>query len=175
LFPVIIRPAPEGEIMKVFVTAVLASSIILTSACSESTSPLELPFGIITAAVGGTPFASELDSEYSKANNSLVFSATLNQGVGIFKKITISMQNVTGIGLRSLGETAADNVTYTESIAGVTRTWTSSGAGASGNLRIVSLNSNDATGQFAGTLVPVASTSATGNKVIADGAFEIVF
>jgi hypothetical protein len=161
--------------MKAFCIAVLASSSVLATGCSESTSPVELPYGLIAASVAAIPFQGELDSEYSSANNTLVFSSTINQAVGVFRRISINIQDRSGIALFSLGETSPHSVTYTESTGGVERTWTSAAAGASGNIRIVTLNGNNATGQFAGTLVPVASTGATGNKVITSGAFEIVF
>ncbi len=123
--------------------------------------------GTITATIDGVAF------------NGTATAAAISNGVlGIggwnglsTPSITIGIGVLAQVGTTSIGPISPTNVNLMVGSQG----WVADVTGGSGTVTISTLTATGATGTFSVTVKPVPNTGSTGNKVIANGTFNVTF
>jgi hypothetical protein len=140
---------------------------------------IEYPKHVISFKYNGTAFPAL--NPVSVAWSSPAFSAEAYTGDptnGSFKRLTIVLDNVTGPGTYTCQGTATSNITYSSKphTSILTSFWNVSGTGGSGTVTITSIDpvKKKIKGSFSATLI-LYQGPATGNMVITDGDFEMVY
>lgn len=134
---------------------------------------------VISFTYNGTAFPAL--NPVSAAYSSSAFSAEAYTGDftnGSFKRLTIVLDNVTGPGTYTCQGTATSNITYSSKPHSsiLTSFWNTTGTGGSGTVTVTSIDPVKKTmkGSFSATLI-LYQGPATGNMVITDGAFEMIY
>jgi hypothetical protein len=109
-------------------------------------------FGISTAAAGVISFGGGIPG-----------TATTTQ--------TFAIATTLGVGTTNIGATSPTNALFSIGPA----LWTASVLGGSGSVTITSNTVNSVAGTFSLVLIPQAGTSATGNKTVTNGSFNLTF
>lgn len=138
------------------------------------------PKHVISFKYNGTAFPAL--NPVAVSYSSPAFSAEAYTGdftSGSYKRLTIVLDNVTGPGTYTCQGTPASNITYSSKAPlslFPASFWNVSGTGGSGTVTITSIDPVKKTmkGSFSATLI-LYQGNATGNMVITDGDFEMVY
>ncbi|HPF60558.1 MAG: hypothetical protein KC544_02250 [Gemmatimonadetes bacterium] len=132
--------------------------------------------GTITATVDGTSFAprsTEVSASY--AGGALAFAASQTTG-STTRTININLVGVTAPGTFTLSPTTPGSIALLTVTTGLTpSTWTTALSPGSGTVQVTTLTANRATGTFSFTGQFSPTTSATGQKTVTAGQFDVSF
>lgn len=150
------------------IPAVLALALALTAACGKSSTGPSTPVlvnGSFTAKVDGANF-NAVTAAVSTSGNITSVGASNASG----ESIGFAWQGTTP-GTYSIAQLAPHNGIY---IAG-SASWVASVVGGSGTITITTQTSSRVAGTFSFTMVPSSGTTASGNKNVTQGSFDLTF
>lgn len=158
--------------MKVISRALVALLIASVACGDDEEGPLDPgnSDGTVTASVGGVSFnATSVVAAF--VDGSLVITA-LQAGVGGTKSITITVNNVSGVGTYSL--TAAGNTaTYVETTGSTSQSWLTAITQGSGSVVLTTATATRVVGTFTFTAPANTISGATGTKTVTGGSFDL--
>jgi hypothetical protein len=147
--------------------------LVATLSCGgdSSMSPTTLKNGSFSASIDGKAFTANLAIIATYANNKL--SVTGTNAAETLGFLVVA----TGPGTYSVGSgnQSGNNASYVPSTAGNPQGWTAGTFNGSGSVKVDTLTSTGASGTFSFVLTPTVNTSATGNKNITNGKFNVTF
>jgi hypothetical protein len=124
---------------------------------------------VVTATVGGASWnAAAVAATYSNASGTghfVIASNNSTSGLGI------SISGITGPGTYAFGANGA--LTVGNTVATLSHTWSTLGAGGGGTLTITSITSTRVKGSFSATLGPAPGLQTTGTLTVTDGTFDV--
>jgi Family of unknown function (DUF6252) len=165
--------------MRVFRSALLMS-LALAAGCSDSsgTSGVNSPSGTnevsLTARVDGSAWSADPTSIVAgNMAGVLTFSGSSAVGGGVRRTIALRIV-ATAPGTYPIGPpvaVASNRGTVTDGTA----EWLADASTGSGTIILGSLTANRATGTFSFNAEPVAGTTASGTRIVTEGAFSVTF
>jgi len=127
--------------------------------------------GTMTATIGGVAFngfATIVRTEIQVGKNMLIMA-----GGTADLKTQLSFGAAAAVGTTSIGGLSPTNALL--AVTPGTATWQANITGGSGSVTIDTITATTATGRFSFVMIPVPGSGATGNKTVANGAFNVTF
>jgi hypothetical protein len=129
------------------------------------------PNGTLSATIDGVPWTASVSVQTQFNNGILSFAGGDNR-----QTLSIAVTANRGTGTYTAGLVDPQNVVVTNlSTVGSAASWLTGPTFGSGSVTITSLTSTSASGTFSLTLAPTPGSGATGNKVLANGVFNVTF
>ncbi len=150
----------------------LTAVMILVGGCATDPAELngpniQLSHGSMSARIDGDAWIANAALSVTFTGGVLAFAgsdvATATVGVGLIP---------TGPGTYPIGPTQPTNANVS---LGTPNSWSASSAVGSGSITLTTFTANSASGTFFFTAEPVATTGATGTKVVTEGVFDVTF
>jgi hypothetical protein len=133
----------------------------------------------MTARIDGVAWAANAAISGGYVQN--ISLALVGGDIGLATVITLSVGGVTGPGVyqvRAANSPASTFAVGTLQVASAVppgRVWSTAFTGGTGSVTITAVTAAGASGTFTFTLGPDVTTGASGNKLISEGVFNVVF
>jgi hypothetical protein len=176
----VVSEQPTGLRRRVLVSlaAICCAGLAFSAACGSGKVSVDGPIPYDSAAGTGTMSANVDGANFSASGKTAVvtnhatsssFSIVAN-GTGS-TRLSLNAVGISSAGTYSMGAGGAAAGTW---VSGAS-TWLSTLSGGSGTITFTTLTATRAVGTFSFTGAPVVGTSATGNKPVTNGTFDVNF
>ena len=145
---------------------VLTGSLLAAAACGGDSTTGPGTSGAISATIDGAHWTSSLGATTSHSSGSYGIGGSNSDAT-----IGLAFPDA-GVGTYDIGQLSPTNVLLTQQGGA---TWVASAIGGSGSVTVTSVTASRIVGTFNFTLVPLSGSSATGNRTITNGTFDITF